>query len=96
MLKFKVGDCLMKLLNIWIRCMVGCGSCAGLCDTYIQIIMVWNVTNFSDILLMSIDRSISSNLGQKAWVEPWLPLGQVHVYKYMFTINILKLIIKKN
>ena len=37
--------------------------------------------NFSDISLMSVDRSISSNLGQKAWVEPWLPLGQVHVYK---------------
>ena len=52
--------------------------------------------NFSDISLMSVDRSISSNIGQKAWVEPWLPLGQVHVYKYMFTINILKFIIKKN
>ena len=37
--------------------------------------------NFSDISLMSVDRSISSNIGQKAWVEPWLPLGQVHVYK---------------
>ena len=40
-----------------------------------------------------VDRSI--NLGQKAWVEPWLPLGQVHVYKYMFIINMLKFIIKK-
>ena len=52
--------------------------------------------NFNDISLMLVDRLISSNLGQKAWVEPWLPLGQVHVYKYMFTINILKFIIKKN
>ena len=36
-----------------------------------------------------------SNPGQKAWVEPWLLLGQVHVCKYMFTINMLKFIIKK-
>ena len=52
--------------------------------------------NFGDTSLMSVDKSISTNLGQKVWVEPWLPLGQVNVYKYLFTINILKFIIKIN
>ena len=33
------------------------------------------------------------NIGHKAWVEPWLPLDQLHICKYILNLNILKFII---